>query len=119
MCVPGGVQGSPGAGGESSRGEGEWTHFHSEWLGPHCCLYQPRYIGLSPTPTPCPSLSLSLSVLSGPTHVGSQLRSLLNLWRSSFPRSMKELGEEQTGGTLNFWTTALETRTGALSCEWL
>lgn len=58
-----------------------------------------------------------LLYLKGPTHVSGQLRSLLGLWRSSFPRSMRELGEEQTGGTLNFWTTAFETRTGALACE--
>lgn len=57
------------------------------------------------------------SLPTGPTHVSGQLRSLLSLWRSSFPRSMRELGEEQTGGTLNFWTTAFETRTGALACE--
>ena len=30
---------------------------------------------------------------------------------------MKELGDEQTGGTLDFWTSAFETRTGALACE--
>ena len=53
----------------------------------------------------------------GPTHVRSQLRSLLALWRSSFPRSMRELGEEQNSGTLNSWSAALETRTGALACE--
>ena len=47
----------------------------------------------------------------------SQLRPLLTSWRGAFPHSVKEMTNEQAGGSLQSWLIALENRTGALACK--
>ena len=56
---------------------------------------------------------------AGPAYVRAKLQELLVLWHSMFPRSRQELNLEISKGSSFSWVSTLETRAGALACEFL
>ena len=64
------------------------------------------------------SFNALILLFSGPSHVRTNLRSVISLWHKIFPHSRQELAAELKTGSSASWKHALEMRNGALTCQW-